>query len=196
MTWKRIKRKSLARLQRISSNLDSGPGGENTKQTANHSASLSVSRPLWDKTGVTFPAVSCWGHFLSPKRILGIGADNVTILHLLTSIRGSDTSQVQSNHRNPHTGVNINCRSSDRKSERERRDTEIVSAVSAGQRRQSIFMHTLLSPAVGATWDQPSWNFCTGRWENYLFSHKCKKDKRRSLRLLIGKGPLAGQLPL
>lgn len=148
MTWKRIKRKSLARLRRISSNLDSGPGGENTKQTANHSASLSVSRPLWDKTGVTFPAVCCWGHFLSPKRILGIGADNVTILHLLTNIRGSDTSQVQSNHRNPHTGVNINCRSSDRKSERERRDTEIVSAVSAGQRRpvpEYLHAHAVVS---------------------------------------------------
>lgn len=133
MTWKRIKRKSLARLRRISSNLDSGPGGENTKQTANHSASLSVSRPLWDQTGVTFPAVCCWGLFLSPKRILGIGADNVTILHLQTNIWGSDTSQVQSNHRNLQTGVNINCRSSDRKSgrERERRDTEIGSAVSA-----------------------------------------------------------------
>lgn len=113
MTWKRIKRKSLARLRRLSSNLDSGPGGGSTKQTANHSASLSVSRPLWDKTGVLLRT-------LPPKRILGIGADNVTILHLLTNIRGSDTSQVQNNHRNPHTGVHINCRSSDRKSERER----------------------------------------------------------------------------
>lgn len=120
MTWKRIKRKSLARLRRISSNLDSGPGGESTKQTANHSASLSVSRPLWDQTGVTFPAVCRWGLFLSPKRILGIGADNVTILHLQTNIWGSDTSQVQSNHRNLHAGVNINWRSSDRKWGRER----------------------------------------------------------------------------
>lgn len=43
MTWKRIKRKSLARMWRIRTNLDSGRGGENSKQDAFHSASQQVA---------------------------------------------------------------------------------------------------------------------------------------------------------
>lgn len=179
MTWKRIKRKSLARLQRIRTKLDSGRGGENTNQDAFHSVSEQVA------LGQDRCCFLCGEPLRSlHKQILGISADKVTML--LTNMSASVSSRLRKATSETFTVAwNINSRSAARGSESETRYREII----------DTSMHMLSPAVVGATRRRSTWNFRTGRRENDLFSDKCKKDKWRSLWLHIAKNPLVGQQP-
>lgn len=96
MTWKRMKRKSLASLQRIRTNLDSW-----ILRWEHKTRCLSfciTQRVVLGKDRWCFPCCELLRSL--HKQILGIGTGDVTILH--TNIWASVSSRVQSHGRHTH----------------------------------------------------------------------------------------------